>query len=71
MEPEEIGQDDWQQPLVRYLSDPSKETRRSVKQQALNYALIDGIFFRRGKDRGWLRPGGVYHFDSPLSLGLA
>lgn len=40
-------------------------------QQALNYALIDGIFFRRGKDRGWLRPGGVYHFDSPLSLGLA
>ncbi|KAM7249776.1 hypothetical protein ACFE04_008380 [Oxalis oulophora] len=34
----------------RYLSDPSKETPRSVKQQALNYALIDGILYRRGKD---------------------
>lgn len=55
MEPEDIGQDDWQQPLVRYLSDPSKETPRSVKQQALNYALIDGILYRRGKDGLLLR----------------
>lgn len=28
MEPEEIGQDDWQQPLVRYLSDFKKYAKR-------------------------------------------
>ncbi|GKV43753.1 hypothetical protein SLEP1_g51005 [Rubroshorea leprosula] len=46
----DVTQTDWHFPIIQYLKDQSIKVSRKTKMQALNYALIEDVLYRRGHD---------------------
>jgi hypothetical protein len=44
------GPDDWRAPLIRYLENPAHITNKKVRQQALNYVMLDNTLYHRTID---------------------
>ena len=42
--------DDWRQPYIDYLQDPSRKTDRAIRRLALKYTLVDAALYRRTAD---------------------
>ena len=42
--------DDWRQPYIDYLQDPSRKTDRAVRRLSLKYTLVDAALYRRTAD---------------------
>ena len=51
----DVETDDWREPIIQYLKDPRAKTPRRIRLMALNYTLIDDVFFRKTLDKCLLR----------------
>lgn len=52
---EGVDEGDWRYPYIKYLSNPSQERLKLVRQRAVNFVLIEGVLYRRGADGILLR----------------
>ncbi|KAF8364967.1 hypothetical protein HHK36_031419 (mitochondrion) [Tetracentron sinense] len=55
IETEGVDEGDWRYPYIKYLSNPSQERLKLVRQRAVNFVLIEGVLYRRGADGILLR----------------